>query len=133
MKEIRITADKAVETLNKLCNYGGGQTKYILEKAKEEDSWIDLDIDNLPEFIKSDIEVQKLIDGNWVTRIKSLKSSIAYDIVEPTISSKYRYRIIKKETLKVTKNVWNCSSIRRLENGTCKLPDGEIRNVEIID
>lgn len=75
---------------------------------KEGNNWIDLDIDNLSEFLNNKVEAQRLIDGSWTTRSETSKPSIAYDIAEPTISSKYRYRIQEnKEPIRITQEVLN--------------------------
>lgn len=108
---------------------------------KSMNEWKDLEIENIPEFIKKAIKVQKLVDGQWVD-IKGLKSSIVYDVVEPSISTKYRYALKPLEPIRITKNVekWllHYSSLPE-----CIIQDGAIhgdmllsldnRTVEIIE
>ena len=52
--------------------------------------WKDLNINNIPEFVNDAVKVQKFVRDGWIN-IQGLKSSIVYDVVEPTISTKYRY------------------------------------------
>jgi len=79
-------------------NHGGVTAQEAMDNLDNAiGGWIDLDIDNLPEFIKKDVAIQKFYEDRWVDLCKYLKSSIAYDIVEPTISTKYRYRTQEKK------------------------------------
>ena len=135
-KYTEVTAQEAMDNMNDACM----KHKYIdkinfacniADELANGKQWIDLDIDNLPEFIKKDVDVQKYIDGNWVIMIKSLKSSIAYDIAEPTISSKYRYRLKPLEYMTMTKKAFEELAQTNIgDNRECNW-DG--REVKIID
>lgn len=112
MKERRITAEKAIETLNKLCNLGDGQVKYILEEENKEDNCIDLDIDNLPErfFTRDDIEIEsRWKEGEWLPTSYSQVGVRGNIILEKQQDSRleYRYRIQEKKPIQITRYIWH--------------------------
>jgi hypothetical protein len=79
-----------------------------IKKGENMNEWKTLTIERIPEFLKSEVKVERLKTNNWNKLERFSKSSIIYDVVEPTVKAQYRYQIQPSEPLKsvrVTKNI----------------------------
>ena len=74
--------------------------KKIIE-SKIDDGWTDLDINHIAEFVGNEVVVEKLC-GEVFKDCLTSKSSIVYDVVEPNISSKYRYKLKPLAPIQIT-------------------------------